>query len=119
MVAHGSRREASNEEVRVLAAHLRSAVAGKFDDVESAFLELAEPSIERGIDNAVTRGAARVVVLPYFLVAGRHVATDIPAIVAAKTRQYPAIEIVLVDYFGAAPGIVDLLRSIAGSFGRS
>lgn len=109
ILAHGSRREASNEEVRLLAATLRSRLQGRFDRVEAAFLELAPPSIGDGIDEAVAAGACEIVLLPYFLAAGRHVVTDIPQIVDERRQRHPQVAIRLERYLGAAPGLVDLL----------
>ena len=48
IIAHGSRREASNDEVRRLADRVRALCAPGIADVEVAFLELAEPSIAEG-----------------------------------------------------------------------
>ncbi len=108
IVAHGSRREASNDEVRELTSKLREE-AYDFDYVEAAFLELAEPSIPDGIRAAIIKGHEKVVVLPYFLSAGRHVTDDIPDQVQAVQDEHPEVEIYLAPYLGAAAGIVDLL----------
>ena len=108
LVAHGSRRKASNDEIRVLIERMR-AVADTFDDLACAFLELAEPSIPDGLRQAISKGATEVVVLPYFLSAGRHVVTDIPAEIEAVQKQYPAVAIHLAPYLGAAEGVVGLL----------
>ncbi len=114
IVAHGSRREASNEEVRELTRKIREE-AYDFDYVESAFLELADPSIPEGIRAAIVKGHKRVVVLPYFLSAGRHVTDDIPAKIQVVQDEFPEVEIHLAPYVGAAAGIVDLLLGQANS----
>lgn len=109
LVAHGSRREASNEEVRRLAGLLRDQAGERYTQVDCAFLELAEPSIPDGIECAIRSGAEKVVVLPYFLSAGRHVATDIPGEVAGKQAEHPEVEICIAPYLGAAEAIPGLL----------
>jgi sirohydrochlorin ferrochelatase len=108
LVAHGSRRQASNDEVRELTRNLR-AVDDSFRHVACAFLELAEPSIPEGLREAIAAGADEVVVLPYFLSAGRHVVTDIPAEVAVVQAEHPAIPIRVAPYLGAAGGVVQIL----------
>ena len=45
LVAHGSRRTASNLEVAQLAGQLQASLQADFMLVKSAFLELAEPTI--------------------------------------------------------------------------
>ncbi len=112
LVAHGSRREASNEEVRQLAKRLRALAGARFSRVEAAFLELAEPSIPDGIEQCIASGADAVTVLPYFLSAGRHVSEDIPAEVAGKQQQHPDVAISLAPYLGSAEGIVGLILNI-------
>lgn len=113
LVAHGSRREASNEEVRRIAEQLREQAGERFGAVEAGFLELAEPLIPDGIECLIRQGASEVIVLPYFLSAGRHVAQDIPAEVAPKQEQYPDIDIRIAPYLGSADGIVELLLGLS------
>jgi len=108
LVAHGSRREASNEEIRELTARLREEDR-RFRHVSCAFLELAEPSIPDGLRMAIAAGATEVVVLPYFLSAGRHVVADIPAEVASVQAEHPGVAIRVAPYLGAADGITRLL----------
>ena len=112
LVAHGSRRKQSNDEVRDLTERLSRKARDDFDFVLCAFLELAEPSIGAGIDECINRGASQVVILPYFLSAGRHVVKDIPAEVGAKQKQYPQVVFKVAPYLGAAKGVPDLLLSI-------
>lgn len=114
LVAHGSRRAESNDEVRRLTEVLRERAGDGYECVRCAFLELAEPSIPDGIEASVREGATDITVLPYFLSAGRHVVTDIPNQVAAKQHQYPDVSIRIAPYLGAAGGIADLLLSQAG-----
>ena len=109
VVAHGSRRMESNDEVRALTGRLGMQADGLYARVQCAFLELAEPSIPDGLRAAIGEGATQVTVVPYFLSAGRHVVMDIPAEIEGVRKEYPDIEIVLAPYVGAAPGLTDLL----------
>ncbi len=109
LIAHGSRREASNEEIRQLTGKLQRHPSNDADDTSCAFLELAEPSIPDGIQQCIDRGARTVVVYPYFLSQGRHVAEDIPQEVAQKKLQHPDVEIIIANYFGSSDQVVELL----------
>ncbi len=113
IVAHGSRREESNDEVRALARRIDALDNGVFDSTRAAFLELAEPSIPEGIQACIDAGAREILVLPYFLSAGRHVSQDIPAAVAVKQRQHPDIPIRLTPWLGSAAGIAGLVLETA------
>lgn len=77
IIAHGSRRAASNDDVRQLAERISKLPSTDFDEVSAAFLELAEPSIPDDLEACIQRGATEVVVFPYFLAAGRHVVEEI------------------------------------------
>ncbi len=114
LVGHGSRRAASNDEVRQVSERLGERAGDTYGLVSCAFLELAEPSIPDGIEQCIQAGADEVVVLPYFLSAGRHVAEDIPNEVQGKIDQHPGITIRIAPYLGAADGIVDLLLDSSG-----
>ncbi len=109
VVAHGSRRAASNDEVRALAAQLAGEAGRFFDRVSCAFLELAEPSIPDGLRAEISAGAREIVVMPYFLSAGRHVVSDIPAEVDVVRDQHPEVSISIAPYLGAAHGLTELL----------
>ena len=115
LVAHGSRRQASNDEVRELSEKLTATLQDRFDSNICAFLELAEPSIPAGIEQAVNNGASNIVVLPYFLSAGRHVSEDIPAILEEARQRHPEINICLAPYLGMAEQLTGVLSEIARS----
>lgn len=109
IVAHGSRRQLSNDAVAEMSEQVAELAGERFITVSCAFLELAEPSIESGIDQCVAAGADEVVVMPYFLSPGRHVAEDVPGIVQAKQKEYPELNIHLGTYLGAAPAMAGMI----------
>lgn len=119
LVAHGSRKPASNAEICELAAQLRAMnretdgannrTVGQFDLVEHAFLEMTEPSIVRSGNKLVAAGATAVSVFPYFLAAGQHVAIDIPAAVAMLQQQHPTVPFTITPHLGTATGIPQLI----------
>ncbi len=113
VVAHGSRRAASNDEIRGLTRSLAERAGGTYGRVACAFLELAEPSIPEGLRQAIAAGATQIVVLPYFLSAGRHVVTDIPAEVEMVRAERPDVSIVIAPYLGAAPALREVLLELA------
>lgn len=114
IVAHGSRRAASNREVIDLAESLQRHQHNDFDLVEAAFLELAEPSIPDGISHCVKQGANDVTVFPYFLNSGRHVTEDIPAEVTKGQSEHPSVKITLSRHLGSAEIMPELVLNTAG-----
>ncbi len=113
LIAHGSRRQASNDEVRSLTTNLAQKTNQEFRIVECAFLELANPSIQEGISACATQGAKSITVLPYFLSAGRHVSADIPAELEKAQQLNPQVQIKVAPYLGSAYEISDILLSLS------
>lgn len=118
LVAHGSRLADSNAEVEALAGRLARAL-GPRRRVCHAFLELASPSIDEAIDALVEAGVDHVILIPYFLAAGRHVLEDIPAIIRAARARHSGLDIQMTGHFGAQEGVLDLLCAMAVDRARS
>ena len=112
LVAHGSRREQSNHEVKVLANKLKSRCGYEFPIIHAAFLEISDPLIPDGLQRCVDDGARSIMVLPYFLNTGRHVAEDIPRIVN-EFENPTLVKIQIAPHIGASNLILDMLTSIA------
>ncbi|MCW9015026.1 MAG: CbiX/SirB N-terminal domain-containing protein [Gammaproteobacteria bacterium] len=110
LVAHGSRRQASNDEVRALSKAIAIEMADEYPIIEAGFLELAEPLIPDAIDCCVKQGATGVCVMPYFLSAGRHVREDVPAEVNKARQMHNNIPIEVLAHIGGAPMMIDLIR---------
>lgn len=113
ILAHGSRREASNDEVRRLAGRVRGLCTPGISHVEVAFLELAEPSIPEGLARCVAKGAGEIVVFPYFLAAGTHVAQDIPEAINAFELDHPHIRVRLTPHLGASEALPQAILAVA------
>lgn len=109
IIAHGSRRAASNDEVFILADKLRAAsdvlVAG-------AFLELAQPSIADAIDQLVAQGATSILTFPHFLAAGTHVTQDIPDQLALAEARHPSVQFTRLPHLGSLDGIPALILQL-------
>lgn len=115
LVAHGSRRAQSNEEVCKLAENLKKKCSDTYSIIHSGFLEIAQPSIPDGIKNCINDGAKVITILPYFLNSGRHVINDIPDIVNETKVLYPEVEMKIAPHLGASNLMMDLLISSANS----
>lgn len=113
LVAHGSRRKLSNDEVLILADKLKKHCSEQYPIIHAAFLELAEPLIPDGIKLCVDSGASSITVLPYFLNSGHHVTEDIPNIVNTAKQAYPNTQIRLAPHIGASDLMMDLLVASA------
>lgn len=115
LVAHGSRRKQSNDEVVLLADNLKKKCSDQYEIIHAGFLELAEILIPDGIKKCVNDGATSIIVLPYFLNSGRHVVEDIPNIVEETRTDYPHVNIKIAQHLGASNLMMDLLITSANS----
>ena len=106
IIAHGSRHVPANEDLLALAKRLGA--RGDYAIVEPCFLELAEPDIATGGDRCITRGASRVLMVPYFLSEGVHLIRDLQAARAELQFRYPQAEFRLGPALGPDP-LLDLL----------
>ena len=106
LIAHGSRAQAANDAHVAVAAALSTRLGRP---VHPAFLELADPSIPAAITAAAAGAPGRVDVLPHFLYPGRHLRTDIPALIAEAESRLDGVEVVLLPASGDDEAMVDLL----------
>ncbi|MFQ5878191.1 MAG: sirohydrochlorin chelatase [Acidobacteriota bacterium] len=91
VIGHGSRVPGANQVLAQVASSLRRQFRPFV--VEHAFLELAQPDIQAGIDRCVEQGALRILLVPYFLYLGGHVGRDIPEHIAQGKARHPGLEI--------------------------
>jgi len=115
IVAHGSRKASSNEEVKALGEKVKSLQDRRYSLVMTAFLEFATPSLEESILSCVDKGVNEIVILPYFLASGNHVTRDIPEVVQKIQESHPQVKITLKEHLGSSSAMVGLLIDMAFS----
>ncbi len=104
--AHGSRVESANEAVRDVARRMAEVEAFQ---VEPAFLELGEPDLAGAVDRLVLRGAARIIVIPYFLTLGTHLQRDLPRLASQVALRYQNVEIQVTSPLDGHPALLQAL----------
>ena len=114
LIAHGSRRQASNDEVKQLAEKLKTMMDNEYPIVLAGFLELAEPLIPDGLEQCKTLGANEIYVVPYFLSAGRHVQKDVPEEINAWQKLNSNIQVHQLPYIGSSPMMLELIKQGVG-----
>lgn len=107
LIAHGSRLATANADLLQLAEQLRLHLPGHI--VETAYLELAEPTIPQGAERCVVLGATRVVLLPYFLSAGTHVTNDLHRYRAQFAQRWPDVRFDLSPPLGLHPLMLEIV----------
>jgi len=109
--AHGSSIESANEAVREVGRE--AARRAGCELYQTAFLEGGSPDLAAAVAALCDRGAARIVVIPYFLTLGLHLQRDLPRIVADLRRIYQGVEIICADPLDGHPALADILAQRA------
>ncbi len=105
LVDHGSRREAANAQLQTLAERVRERLPDRH--VETAHLDVVEPTIGQGIDACVAAGAEELVVHPFFLAPGRHTQEDIPRLVEEAAARHPSLRVRVTAPLGLHDSLID------------
>ncbi|HEV2293878.1 MAG TPA: CbiX/SirB N-terminal domain-containing protein [Tepidisphaeraceae bacterium] len=109
LVDHGSRRGESNAMLEEVARLFGERFRERYEIVEPAHMELAEPSIATAYARCVARGATRVIVCPFFLGPGKHWTGDIPRLTADAAAHFPQTEYHVTLPLGIDDLILELL----------
>ena len=109
VLAHGSRRRQSNEEVAALAAKLHDALQENYVRVTHAYLELLPPTLGDAAAELIAEGIAEITVYPFFLNTGNHVEQDVPALLDELRELHPDTTFRLLRHFGSSEEIVPLI----------
>lgn len=107
LIAHGSRRKEANDDLVRLAELITS--RREYAHVQESYLELAPPTIVDGGRMCVERGATSVLMLPYFLSAGVHVALDLEDARKQLAAEFPHVQFELCPHLGQHPLMADIV----------
>ena len=112
LIAHGSRRQQANDDL----IHLCGMIGNRCPEqiVEHAFLELTKPTIPEGAASCIRRGAKRIMMFPYFLSAGVHVAEDLHRFKSEFEQKWPDATFIICQPLGGHRLIVDIVLDRIG-----
>lgn len=113
LIDHGSVKVEANEMLGAVASMVQEMV-GPDVIVGYAHMELAEPSIARGFEVCVQRGATEVVAFPYMLSPGKHSTRDIPRLVAEAAAKYAGVTYTVTPAFGVHEKLGEVILERAG-----
>ncbi|MGO1503206.1 MAG: sirohydrochlorin chelatase [Marinobacter sp.] len=83
LLAHGSRDQRWCDTFEALAAPTLKAVSNS----RVAYMELAQPSLDKVVHEGVAAGTRDFTIVPLFLAAGRHLRKDVPAMIEALEKS--------------------------------
>jgi sirohydrochlorin ferrochelatase len=100
LVDHGSRSDAANASLEVVARDVAALAGDRFVAILPAHMEIAPPSVADAFDAAVAAGAEVVVVVLYFLAPGRHSEGDVPRLAAEAAARHPGLRYTVTRSLG-------------------
>jgi sirohydrochlorin ferrochelatase len=106
LCGHGSRDPVSADGFAAIAAGLAPLLPGR--PFAYGFMELAEPDIDAAVGTLVAAGAGRILAVPGFLFAARHMREDLPRELAAAADRH-GVEVVLGHELGPDPRLIEAL----------
>ena len=110
IVSHGSKSPQARKEVERLARRLKRETG--FPILEIAFLDVEPPTIGEGAEACVRKGASEITVLLNFLNSGNHVLHDVPRVLEATRRRFPAVRWRTTPIIGGHPRITELYADL-------
>ncbi|VAX25849.1 hypothetical protein MNBD_NITROSPINAE02-405 [hydrothermal vent metagenome] len=108
LMGHGSRVPGSGGDMEKVARRL-AATCG-YALVEICYMSRVAPYFPEALEKCVKQGAAKIVVIPYFLHSGLHLVLDIPQMIQEKARIYPDVEIIYGKHLGFDDSMVALVE---------
>lgn len=83
--------------------------------VEVGFLNYSEPLFRDVVERCIEQGATRIVVAPWFLIAGQFVVEDLPATIEEARAMHPDVEFTVAGVIGFHPLLADAVLAAAES----
>ncbi|HEY78681.1 MAG TPA: hypothetical protein G4O09_06175, partial [Dehalococcoidia bacterium] len=104
ILCHGSRGERGAVEVPETLGRITEGVKPLLPtgvEVTGAALQFNRPTLEEAVVALMARGVPRIVIMPYFLLPGRHITEDIPQLVEKLKDAYRGIKFTMAKPLGS------------------
>lgn len=113
LFSHGSLLCGAGEALESHAERLRA--RGDYGAVEIGYLNYSAPSFAEAVEKVVAAGASRVIVAPYFLVAGYFVTISLPRELDKARGAHPGVTFLVAEALKQDEALVDALLDAAAS----
>ena len=109
---HGSRLKEGNDIMVKLVEDVRRRLG--HEHIEACFMELGKPDMPTAIDKLVRQGCNHIFGYAFFLVPGKHLQKDIPAIFASTLKNHPGVTYEVTEPMMDDPAVLDLVEKRIG-----
>ncbi|MFC7686762.1 sirohydrochlorin chelatase [Ureibacillus sp. GCM10028918] len=107
-VAHGSRVKAGVEGARQFIETVKPQIDVEIQEI--CYLELADPSIVKGVSTCVEKGATEIAIIPILLLTANHAKHDIPLEINKAKQLYPNVSFSFGKPFGIQERLINSLQ---------
>ncbi len=111
LIDHGSRAPEAHAHLERVADEVRAQAPGWL--VRIAHMEQSAPALAEAVADCARAGATEVAVVPMFVAPGKHLTSDIPALVAAAAAAHPGLRVWQARALGEARGLAGLVVELA------
>ena len=112
LFSHGSVLCGAGENLFAMARQMEA--RGDAAIVEVGFLNYSQPTFETAFEKCVERGATKISVAPYFLVAGYFVNVSLPPKIEAMRQKFPQVEVVTAQALKTHELLAQAILNCAG-----
>ena len=110
LLSHGSKQAGADGVTGQLLNEVKA--VGGYEIVQPAFLQYGEPGLTAVIERCAHMKADRIIIVPFFMQRGAHVARDIPDTVEQARKNYPGVAIQVTDFVGAHRLMKDIVLDL-------
>lgn len=114
LLTHGSKRPVWRKPFETLLRKLRKETGQK--NIHLAHMELAAPSLEDVVAQAVKNGVTQIRILPLFMSSGTHLIKDIPEKVKALMKQNRGLKIETLPPLGSHPRFLKMMLELTQDY---
>jgi sirohydrochlorin cobaltochelatase len=82
------------------------------DGVKLAYMEFVKPTLLEVAEECIRERVTKLRILPLFMAAGAHLATDVPDQVQQLLERYPMLEVEILPPIGEDPRMFLLMQEI-------
>jgi sirohydrochlorin ferrochelatase len=109
LIDHGSRNTFAHQQLIQITNNLK---VEKDIQISYAHLEIAEPFFVDVLEKLCQEKKEKIIILPLFIFAGKHLSKDIPQIIEKARFKHPQIQINLENALGDSPLFTSSLSRI-------
>lgn len=111
IIAHGTQK-AETDDLEFIVKELANLLNKKVYDVQYAYLKYGNPSVDEVISSLKEENIKKIIIHPFFLSSGIHVAFDIPKIIERIQKEYPNIEVFCTKPLGKSKELVYIIKNL-------